>query len=109
MLNRRLLLALVTAVPSALAAGPAAAADPDPSRAVTMIVPYAASGATDTVGRILAESMGPTLGQQVIVENVGGASGTIGRHVAEQAEAILAEVGGAARPTAATAAAMQAG
>jgi tripartite-type tricarboxylate transporter receptor subunit TctC len=78
MLDRRLLLALVAAVPLTLAAGPALAADPYPSRIVTMIVPYAAGGATDTVGRILAESMSQTLGQQVIVENVGGASGTIG-------------------------------
>jgi tripartite-type tricarboxylate transporter receptor subunit TctC len=77
-LNRRLLLALLAAVPPALAAGPAVAADPYPSRTVTLIVPYAAGGATDTVGRILAESMSQTLGQQVIVENVGGASGTIG-------------------------------
>jgi tripartite-type tricarboxylate transporter receptor subunit TctC len=107
MLNRRLLLALVAAVPLALAAGPAAPADPYPSRAVTMIVPYAAGGATDTVGRILAESMGQTLGQRMIVENVGGVSDTIGRHVSEQAEAILAEVGRAARL--AMAAAMQAG
>jgi tripartite-type tricarboxylate transporter receptor subunit TctC len=78
MLNRCLLLALLAAVPSALAAGPAVAADPYPSRTITLIVPYAAGGATDTVGRILAESMSQTLGQQVIVENVGGASGTIG-------------------------------
>ncbi len=77
MLNRRLLLALLAAALPALAAGPAAA-DPYPSRTVTMIVPYAAGGATDTIGRILAESMSQTLGQQVIVENVGGASGTIG-------------------------------
>ena len=49
-----------------------------PSRTVTLIVPYAAGGASDTVARIIAESMTRTLGQQMIVENVGGASGTIG-------------------------------
>jgi tripartite-type tricarboxylate transporter receptor subunit TctC len=49
-------------------------------------VPYAAGGATDTVGRILAESMSQTLGQQVIVENVGGASGTIGAARAAKAD-----------------------
>jgi tripartite-type tricarboxylate transporter receptor subunit TctC len=86
MLNRRLLLALLAAVPPALAAGPAVAADPYPSRTVTLIVPYAAGGATDTVGRILAESMSQTLGQQVIVENVGGASGTIGAARAAKAD-----------------------
>jgi tripartite-type tricarboxylate transporter receptor subunit TctC len=78
MLNRRPLLALVAAALLALVAGSAMAADPYPSRTVTMLVPYAAGGATDTVGRILAESMSQTLGQQVIVENVGGASGTLG-------------------------------
>jgi tripartite-type tricarboxylate transporter receptor subunit TctC len=56
----------------------AQAADGYPSRVVTLIVPYSAGGPTDTVGRILAESMTGTLGQQVIVENVAGASGTIG-------------------------------
>ena len=78
MLIRRLLLALAAAAPLALGAETAAAADPYPSRVITLIVPYAAGGASDTVGRILAESMSQTFGQQVIVENVGGASGTIG-------------------------------
>ena len=43
-----------------------------------MIVPFAAGGPTDTVGRLVAESMTTALGQQVIVENVGGAGGTLG-------------------------------
>jgi tripartite-type tricarboxylate transporter receptor subunit TctC len=43
-----------------------------------MIVPFAAGGPTDTVARLLAESMTQTLGQQVIVENAAGAGGTIG-------------------------------
>ena len=43
-----------------------------------MIVPYPPGGPTDTLGRILAERMRATLGQPVIVENVGGAGGTIG-------------------------------
>ena len=86
MLSRRPFFALVAAVSLAFAAGPAVAADPYPSRTVTLIVPYAAGGATDTVGRILAESMSQTLGQQVIVENVGGASGTIGAARAAKAD-----------------------
>jgi len=49
-----------------------------PSRPITMIVPAAAGGPTDTIGRILAQRMQVTLGQNVIVENVGGASGTLG-------------------------------
>lgn len=49
-----------------------------PSRPVSMIVPYPPGGPTDTLGRIFAERMRVSLGQPVIVENVGGAAGTIG-------------------------------
>jgi tripartite-type tricarboxylate transporter receptor subunit TctC len=49
-----------------------------PSRAINLIVPAAAGGPTDAVARLVAESMSRTLGQQVVVENVGGAGGTIG-------------------------------
>ena len=49
-----------------------------PSRPVTIVVPFAAGGPTDTVARNLAVAMAKTLKQQVIVENVGGAGGTIG-------------------------------
>ena len=49
-----------------------------PERTVTMIVPFSAGGPTDTVARLVAEAMGRDLGQQVIVENVGGAGGTVG-------------------------------
>ena len=49
-----------------------------PSKTITMIVPFAAGGPTDTVARLVAQSMGTTLKQQIIIENVGGAGGTIG-------------------------------
>ena len=49
-----------------------------PAKPVTMIVPFTAGGPTDTVARSLAQAMGKTLGQTVIVENVGGAGGTVG-------------------------------
>lgn len=62
----------------ALVASTAAFAQSYPAKTVTMIVPFAAGGPTDTVARLVAQSMGKTLGQQVIVENVGGAGGTIG-------------------------------
>src|SRR5713101_1938643 len=55
-----------------------AAAQVYPSRPITMVVPYGAGGSTDTIGRIVAEGMRGALGQPVIVENVVGASGTIG-------------------------------
>jgi tripartite-type tricarboxylate transporter receptor subunit TctC len=47
-----------------------------PSKAITLIVPYAAGGSNDTLSRILAEHMSKTLGQPVIIENVPGAAGT---------------------------------
>jgi tripartite-type tricarboxylate transporter receptor subunit TctC len=48
-----------------------------PNKVITMIVPFAAGGPTDTVARLIAAPMSKTLKQQVIVENVGGAGGTI--------------------------------
>jgi len=49
-----------------------------PERTITVVVPFAAGGPTDTVTRLVAEAMSKDLGQQVIVENVGGAGGTLG-------------------------------
>jgi tripartite-type tricarboxylate transporter receptor subunit TctC len=49
-----------------------------PSRPITMVVPYGAGGPTDAVGRIMAEGMKAALGQPVIIDNIAGASGTIG-------------------------------
>lgn len=70
----RLFLALL-----ALVAGAApAAAETYPSRALTMIVPFPAGGATDTVARLLGEHMRAHLGPPVVVENVGGAAGRLG-------------------------------
>ena len=55
----------------------AAAAQSFPSKPVTLIVPFAAGGPTDTIARILADRAGKALGQTVVVENVAGAGGTI--------------------------------
>lgn len=63
---------------AALAAGTAMAQDDYPNRIVTLVVPYSAGGPTDTVARLLTEPMARSLGQQVVIENVGGASGTVG-------------------------------
>jgi len=74
------MLAAVAAAAMALSPGPAneAAAQAFPSRAITMIVPFPAGGATDTLARILAEQLRVTFRQPVVVENVAGAGGTIG-------------------------------
>lgn len=65
----------------------AAIAQTYPERQITMVVPFSAGGPTDTVGRLIAERMSADLGQQVIVENVGGAGGTLGAGNVASAEA----------------------
>ena len=49
-----------------------------PSRPITIVVPFPAGGSTDVIGRILAEKMRASLGQTIIIENVGAAGGSIG-------------------------------
>lgn len=80
-ITRRILLA------SALALGLAgAAAAAFPERPITLVIPFAAGGSTDVVGRIVAERMGQELGQQVVVQNVGGAGGSLGAQQAAEAD-----------------------
>jgi tripartite-type tricarboxylate transporter receptor subunit TctC len=71
---------LVLAFAAALVAGtaPAPAQQAYPARPITIVVPAAAGGPTDAVARLIAEAMARPLGQQVVVENQGGAGGTIG-------------------------------
>src|SRR5262245_45983225 len=57
-----------------------------PAKPITIIVPFAAGGPTDVVARLVGEHMSRTLGQPVIIENVGGAGGTIGMTRAVQAQ-----------------------
>ena len=57
---------------------PAAHAQAYPSRAINVVVPFPAGGPSDVVARIVTEHMGRTLGQQMVIENVGGAGGMIG-------------------------------
>jgi tripartite-type tricarboxylate transporter receptor subunit TctC len=67
--------------------GSASAEDQYPSRPITIIVPFAAGGPTDILGRLIAQSIGPMLGQQVVVEDITGAGGTIGATRAARADA----------------------
>jgi tripartite-type tricarboxylate transporter receptor subunit TctC len=66
-------LASIAIVASAARAG----AEDFPSRPITMIVPFAAGGPTDTIARVIADRMSRSLGQAVVIENVTGAGGTI--------------------------------
>jgi len=64
----------------------AASAQSYPTKPMTMIIPFAAGGPTDVLGRVMAQRMSEILGQQIVVENVGGAGGMTGsKRVADAA------------------------
>ena len=63
---------------AAAGSGGAGAAENWPTRPLTMVVPFAAGGGTDVLGRIVGRRLSEVLGQQVIIENVGGAGGMVG-------------------------------
>jgi len=65
----------------------AQAAQPYPARPITMVVPFAAGGPSDILARIIAQFIGPLLGQQVVVEDTTGAGGTIGATRVARADA----------------------
>ena len=80
-ITRRLLLG------AAMALGLAGAAAAEfPERQVTLVIPFAAGGSTDVVGRIVADRMSRDLGQQVVVQNVGGAGGSLGAQQVAKAD-----------------------
>ena len=83
--RRRALGLMAGATLLAGAAGPASA-ETYPSRVLRMIVPYPPGGPTDVIARVVAEELGRSLGQNVIVENLAGASGAIGTRAVAKAE-----------------------
>ena len=74
----RQLLATFAAAATVITFATGAGAQTYPDRTITMVVPFSAGGPTDTVTRLVAEAMSKDLGQQIVVENVGGAGGTLG-------------------------------
>ena len=70
-----------------------AAAQSYPSKPINLLVPAAAGGPTDTVARLIAESMTKTLGQTVVVENMGGAGGTLHAQCFPSRDFVLGRVG----------------
>ena len=77
-LPRRRFLHLAAGAAALPVLSPIARAQTYPSRPITLVVPFPAGGSTDAVGRIVAERMRVSLGQAVVIENVGGAGGSIG-------------------------------
>lgn len=84
-ITRRALCRAFAASPLAALAGAAGAAEAWPSRPIKWIVPYLAGTSPDNSARILAEAVGPLLGQPVVIENRGGAAGNIGARIAARA------------------------
>jgi tripartite-type tricarboxylate transporter receptor subunit TctC len=86
LLKRRSTFAVaIVCVATIASAGLADAAD-YPSRPITLVVPYPAGGGNDVIARLVAAKMSASLGQQIVVENRGGAGSTIGaRDVARSA------------------------
>ena len=86
----RLLLAIAVAT---IAFGTSANAQNFPERPMTMVIPFAAGGPTDVLGRVIAGRMSEVLGQQVIVENIGGAGGRVAKATPDGYEFVLGTVG----------------
>jgi tripartite-type tricarboxylate transporter receptor subunit TctC len=86
-LPRRGFLRLALAAAAVPAVSRVAGAQAYPTRPITMLVPFAAGGPTDILGRIIAQYIGQVLGQSVIVEDITGAGGTIGATRAAKAAA----------------------
>lgn len=83
-MKKRFALTAIAAVLSVMAV-PGTAQAAWPERAITIIVPFPAGGGTDTFARPLAQQLGQQLGQSVVVDNKGGAGGTLGAGVAARA------------------------
>ena len=78
-------LRFITAALAVMCASLPALSDDYPSRPITLVVPYPPGGGVDTIARVMAQKLGPALGQQVIIENRPGAGAVIGTRAAARA------------------------
>jgi tripartite-type tricarboxylate transporter receptor subunit TctC len=76
-MRRREFIVLVGGALVAPSLAPGAAAEPYPTRPVTLVIPFPPGGGNDALGRMVADKMSKSIGQQVVVDNRGGAGGTI--------------------------------
>ncbi len=72
------------ALATACASLPAMAADAYPNKPIRLVVPYPPGGATDVIGRVMAQKLSVALGQQVVVDNRAGATGNIGAQMVQR-------------------------
>src|SRR5262245_48703819 len=79
------LVAAIAFVPAALAQRAPGAEKNYPTNSIRLVIPYAAGGGPDVVGRILAEKMSPSLGQNIVIDNRGGAGGMVGTNIVAKA------------------------
>jgi len=85
-MQRRTFLHTTLAIAAGSAALPAAAQGSWPTgKAITYLVPFPAGGTTDTLGRLIAQKLGPVLGTSVVIDNKGGAGGSVGSEIASRA------------------------
>jgi tripartite-type tricarboxylate transporter receptor subunit TctC len=78
-------LTLAAVLPLAALPGSALAAEPYPDRPISMIVPYAAGGSSDVLGRLIGERLSKSLGQQIVIDNRAGAGSRLGIELAAKA------------------------
>ena len=84
--NHHLLGAVLAALALGAAGGAAVAADTYPARPVRLIVPFPPGGSNDIVGRVIGQQLGERLGKPLVIDNRGGAGGTIGTEIAVRAQ-----------------------
>ncbi len=83
--SRRFLAAAAAALAATAFLGTATAQDKWPSKPITYIVPFPAGGTTDILARLIGQKLGPALGTTIVVDNKGGAGGSVGSEIASRA------------------------